>query len=189
MNRRVRLAELLPDVAGIPADLDITGLVQDSRAIEAGNAFVAIAGFGAHGLKFVVQAKQAGAAAILFEPPMPTEFDAAADAAVPLIAVPGLRARLGAMADTFHGAPSRTMTTVGVTGTNGKTSTVQLLAQAWTNCLTCSCASSLNRTTAFFPVRPPLACTLLMQNSMPPAVSKFHAAQIFRWTWSPFVRR
>ena len=132
MSRRMRLADLLPDIAGIPADLDITGLVQDSRAIAPGNAFVAIAGFGAHGLKFVAQAKQAGAAAILFEPPMPAEFDIVADAAVPMIAVNGLRARLGAMADAFHGAPSRTMTTVGVTGTNGKTSTVQLLAQAWT---------------------------------------------------------
>ena len=48
------------------------------------------------------------------------------------IAVPGLRARIGAMADRFHGQPSRAMTMVGVTGTNGKTSTVQLLAQAWT---------------------------------------------------------
>ncbi len=132
MNRRMRLAELLPEIAGIPAGLDITGLVQDSRAIESGNAFVAIAGFGAHGLKFVAEAKRAGAAAILFEPPLPTEFEIAADAAMPVIAVPGLRARLGEMADVFHGAPSRTMTTVGVTGTNGKTSTVQLLAQAWT---------------------------------------------------------
>ncbi|MEE7567782.1 UDP-N-acetylmuramoyl-L-alanyl-D-glutamate--2,6-diaminopimelate ligase, partial [Xanthomonas sp. Kuri4-3] len=43
----------------------------------------------------------------------------------------GLRARLGAMADRFHGHPSHAMTMVGVTGTNGKTSTVQLLAQAW----------------------------------------------------------
>lgn len=132
MKRRMRLAELLPEIAGIPAGLDITGLVQDSRAIESGNAFVAIAGFGAHGLKFVAQAQQAGAAAILFEPPMPAEFEIAADAAVPVIAVPGLRTRLGEMADVFHGAPSQTMTTVGVTGTNGKTSTVQLLAQAWT---------------------------------------------------------
>jgi UDP-N-acetylmuramoyl-L-alanyl-D-glutamate--2,6-diaminopimelate ligase len=131
MSRRMRLSELLPDIAGIPADLAITGLVQDSRAIEPGNAFVAIAGFGAHGLKFVDQAKQAGAAAILFEPPMPAEFDIPVDDSMPSIAVPGLRARLGAMADTFHDAPSRTMTTVGVTGTNGKTSTVQLLAQAW----------------------------------------------------------
>ena len=132
MSRCMRLAELLPDIAGIPTNLDITGLVQDSRAIESGHAFVAIAGFGAHGLKFVAQARQAGAAAILFEPPMPAEFDFVSDVDLPLIAVPGLRARLGAMADRFHGEPSRTMTTVGVTGTNGKTSTVQLLAQAWT---------------------------------------------------------
>src|SRR5690606_17884600 len=45
--------------------------------------------------------------------------------------VPGLRSRLGAMGDLFHGHPSHAMTMVGVTGTNGKTSTVQLLAQAW----------------------------------------------------------
>ena len=137
MNRRMRLAELLPDVAGVPQDLQISGLVQDSRAIRAGDAFVAIAGFGAHGLKFVAQAEAAGASAILFEPPLPDEFAASASTtapmtAVPMIAVPGLRARLGAMADAFHGAPTRAMTTVGVTGTNGKTSTVQLLAQAWT---------------------------------------------------------
>lgn len=137
MIRRMRLAELLPDVAGVPQDLEISGLVQDSRAIRAGDAFVAIAGFGAHGLKFVAQAEAAGASAILFEPPLPDEFATSASAtapmtAVPMIAVPGLRARLGAMADAFHGAPTRAMTTVGVTGTNGKTSTVQLLAQAWT---------------------------------------------------------
>ena len=132
MTRRIHLAELLPDVAGLPEDLEIAGLVQDSRAIRAGDAFVAIAGFGAHGLKFVAQAEAAGASAILFEPPMPDEFAASASRDVPMIAVPGLRARLGAMADAFHGAPTRAMTTVGVTGTNGKTSTVQLLAQAWT---------------------------------------------------------
>jgi UDP-N-acetylmuramoyl-L-alanyl-D-glutamate--2,6-diaminopimelate ligase len=128
MSRRMRLAELLPEVSGIPDALEISGLVQDSRAVRAGDAFVAIAGFGAHGLNFAAQAKAAGAAAILFEPPAPPELRVPHDA----IAVAGLRARLGAMADVFHGEPSRTMTTVGVTGTNGKTSTVQLLAQAWT---------------------------------------------------------
>src|SRR5690606_10745453 len=46
--------------------------------------------------------------------------------------LPGLRARMGAMADEFHGHPSHAMAMVGVTGTSGKTSTVQLLAQAWT---------------------------------------------------------
>jgi UDP-N-acetylmuramoyl-L-alanyl-D-glutamate--2,6-diaminopimelate ligase len=136
MSRRMRLAELLPDIAGIPHALDIGGIVQDSRAIQPGDAFVAIAGFGAHGLNFIAQAKAAGAVATLFEPPIPEEFKAATFPAtagdMPMIAVPGLRARLGAMADRFHGQPSRTMTTVGVTGTNGKTSIVQLLAQAWT---------------------------------------------------------
>ena len=127
MTRAMRLAELLPDVAGIPADLEIGGLVMDSREVSPRDAFVAIAGFGAHGLNFVEQARAAGASAILFEPPAPADMPAPADA----IAVPGLRERLGAMADRFHDRPSAAMTMVGVTGTNGKTSTVQLLAQAW----------------------------------------------------------
>ena len=55
MNRRMQLAELLPDVPGIAPDLAITGLVQDSRAIKRGDAFVAIGGFGTHGLEFVDQ--------------------------------------------------------------------------------------------------------------------------------------
>ena len=120
------LAELLPEME-IPRDIVIRGLVLDSRHVEPGDAFVAIAGFGAHGLGFVEEARDAGASAILFEPPAPAEFDVPADA----IAVPGLRARMGEMADRFHARPSRDMSMVGVTGTNGKTSTVQLLAQAW----------------------------------------------------------
>ncbi|TXH64956.1 MAG: UDP-N-acetylmuramoyl-L-alanyl-D-glutamate--2,6-diaminopimelate ligase [Lysobacteraceae bacterium] len=128
----MRLAELLPDIDGIAPALSICGLVQDSRAVRPGDAFVAIGGFGAHGLNFVAQARAAGARAILFEPPMPEDIAVADAADAPLIAVPGLRDRLGALADTFHDRPSQAMTTVGVTGTNGKTSTVQLLAQAWT---------------------------------------------------------
>ncbi|HEV8694621.1 MAG TPA: UDP-N-acetylmuramoyl-L-alanyl-D-glutamate--2,6-diaminopimelate ligase [Lysobacter sp.] len=128
MSRSMLLRELLPDIAGIPGDLRITGLVMDSREVMPGYAFVAIAGFGAHGLKFVEQARAAGASAILFEPPAPNELPAPADA----IAVPNLRARLGEMAERFHGHVTDAMTMVGVTGTNGKTSTVQLLAQAWT---------------------------------------------------------
>ncbi|WP_242112294.1 UDP-N-acetylmuramoyl-L-alanyl-D-glutamate--2,6-diaminopimelate ligase [Luteimonas aquatica] len=126
MSRSMPLAELLPDLPAVPASLRITGLVQDSRAIAPGNAFVAIGGFGTHGLHFVEQARAAQAAAILFEPPAPQDLPAPDDA----IAVPGLRARMGAMADRFHGQPSRAMTMVGVTGTSGKTSTVQLIAQA-----------------------------------------------------------
>jgi UDP-N-acetylmuramoyl-L-alanyl-D-glutamate--2,6-diaminopimelate ligase len=134
MNRAMLLRELLPDVAGIPGDLRINGLVMDSREVKPGDAFVAIAGFGAHGLKFVEQARAAGASAILFEAPAPVDLPAPADA----IAVANLRARLGDLADRFHGGVTNAMTMVGVTGTNGKTSTVQLLAQAWTLRGTCS---------------------------------------------------
>ena len=126
MRRMMALAELLPDV-DVPRDIVVRGLTLDSRAVEPGDAFVAIAGFGAHGLNFTAQAKEKGASAILFEPPVPSELQAPRDA----IAVPNLRARMGALADRFHAYPSRDMKMVGVTGTNGKTSTVQLLAQAW----------------------------------------------------------
>jgi UDP-N-acetylmuramoyl-L-alanyl-D-glutamate--2,6-diaminopimelate ligase len=122
----MRLAELLPDVAAVPAGVVVSGLVLDSRDVRPGDAFVAIAGFGAHGLGFAEQARANGAVAIMFEPPAPAGIPALPDA----IPVPRLRARMGAMADEFHGRPSRAMTMVGVTGTSGKTSTVQLLAQA-----------------------------------------------------------
>ena len=126
MSRTMLLTELLPDVPGIPTGLKVSGLVMDSRSVRPGDAFVAIAGFGAHGLGFVEQAREKGAAAILFEPPAPIGLPAPAHA----IAVPDLRARRGAMGDAFHGAPSKAMRMIGVTGTSGKTSTVQLIAQS-----------------------------------------------------------
>jgi UDP-N-acetylmuramoyl-L-alanyl-D-glutamate--2,6-diaminopimelate ligase len=120
------LAELIPDV-DVPHGLVVRGLAMDSRQVEPGDAFVAIAGFGTHGLAFADQARRKGAAAILFDASAPSpEYPAPADA----IAVPDLRKRMGAMADRFHGEPSAQMATIGVTGTSGKTSTVQLLAQA-----------------------------------------------------------
>ncbi|PPU94232.1 UDP-N-acetylmuramoyl-L-alanyl-D-glutamate--2,6-diaminopimelate ligase [Xanthomonas albilineans] len=133
MTRALPLSQLLPDVA-LPREVQVSGLAMDSRAVRPGDAFVAIAGFGAHGLSFVEQARANGAVAILFEPPAPADLPASADA----IAVPGLRARMGAMADQLHGHPSQAMTMVGVTGTNGKTSIVQLLTQAWHVLGTCS---------------------------------------------------
>lgn len=128
MTAPVLLAELLPDVAAVPPELEVTGLCQDSRLLQAGDAFIALPGMGTHGLRFAVQVRSAGAVAILFEPPVPDTVPVPEGA----IAVAGLQARMGAMADRLYGRPSASMTTVGVTGTNGKTSTVQLLAQAWT---------------------------------------------------------
>ncbi|TAK39695.1 MAG: UDP-N-acetylmuramoyl-L-alanyl-D-glutamate--2,6-diaminopimelate ligase [Lysobacteraceae bacterium] len=126
MRRSMPLSALLPEVAGVPGGLVVSGLTMDSREVAPGDAFFAIGGFGTHGLRFVEQARAAGAVAILFDP------DATEGLPAPTgeIAVPRLRARMGAMADQFHGRPSHAMTMVGVTGTSGKTSTVQLLAQA-----------------------------------------------------------
>ena len=104
----------------------VTGLSSDSRAIARGDAFVALAGANSHGLRFADAVRAAGAAAIVFDAPAPAGVTAPGDA----IGVPGLRAKLGEIADRFYGSPSAQLTVIGVTGTNGKTSFVQLLSQA-----------------------------------------------------------
>ena len=119
------LATPTPDLAGqIPA-----GLHLDSRRIQPGDAFVALAGDRGHGLEFAGQALAAGACCVIHEAPAPARF--AVDlAGWPAIAVPGLREHLGRIADRAWQSPSRRLDCIGVTGTNGKTSTVHLLVQA-----------------------------------------------------------
>ncbi len=123
------LAHLLDGVAEVPAgcDVPVAGLSLDSRAVRAGDAFVALAGRSTHGLTHAQAAVARGASCVLWEPPA-----ALPDLAVPSIRVEGLRDALGALADRFHGHPSRQLAVTGVTGTNGKTSFVHLLAQALT---------------------------------------------------------
>lgn len=122
------LAELLAGEAPLPAGFNpaIQGLSVDSRDLHEGDAFIALAGGSTHGLRFLEQARAAKVAAILFETPAPANADLPGNA----IAVDGLRAKLGRLADRFYDSPSTAMSMTGVTGTNGKTSTVQLIAQA-----------------------------------------------------------
>ena len=126
-----RLAELLPDIAGIPADLEITGFASDSRSVRAGQAFIAILptsnDVSRHGLRYIDEALARGAVAVIYDPPAPADVTVPSNA----IAVPNLRARLGDLANAIHGDITADMTVVGVTGTSGKTSTTQLIAQAW----------------------------------------------------------
>ena len=91
-----------------------------------GDLFVALAGRSTHGLQHLQQARQRGAVAILFEPPLPASIAPAPD----LLELPGLRQRLGELARRRYADVSTRLQLIGVTGTNGKTSTVQLLAQA-----------------------------------------------------------
>ncbi len=107
----------------------IRGLSSDSRELAEGDAFIALAGETTHGLKFADKAIAARVAAIVFEEPAPKDFALPTNA----VGVHGLRHKLGRLADRFYGSPSKQMTLTGVTGTNGKTSTVQLIAQALTS--------------------------------------------------------
>lgn len=130
MSRAMPLSELLQGEPSLPPGFDpvVAGLCADSRALQAGDAFVALAGASTHGLRHAAQVQAAGASVVLFEPPAPEGDALPANA----IAVPGLRRRQGELADRFYGAPSHALSVTGVTGTNGKTSTVQLIAQALT---------------------------------------------------------
>ncbi len=125
----LRLDQLLDGVVVPPpalAALAPRTMTLDSRKVTPGALFVALAGASTHGLRHVEGALARGAACVLFEPPAPGDIVLPAAA----LEVPRLRQHLGALADRFHGAPSAELTLVGVTGTNGKTSTVQLLVQA-----------------------------------------------------------
>jgi UDP-N-acetylmuramoyl-L-alanyl-D-glutamate--2,6-diaminopimelate ligase len=119
------LAELLPELDGLP-ELQVSGLRLDSRAIEPGEGFVALAGARTHGLAHAAEAVRRGAVLVLAEP----VEQAPPSLPVPVIEVPGLRARLPQLAQTLYAAPTLGLEVVGVTGTNGKTSVVQLTAQA-----------------------------------------------------------
>lgn len=136
MSRGMRLSHLADGLFAVPhgPDPDITGLTADSRRIRPGDAFVAVPGLSAHGLRYLNTEQAEAAAVVLYEPPVPQ------DCAVPVRAVPvaGLSGLLGSLAERYYGAPSRSMHMVGVTGTNGKTSTVQLLAQSFTRLGECA---------------------------------------------------
>jgi UDP-N-acetylmuramoyl-L-alanyl-D-glutamate--2,6-diaminopimelate ligase len=127
----LRLDDLLRAVATPAAnDIMVSGLTLDSRSVRAGDAFVALAGAAHHGIEFASAAFERGAAAVIADTQGAGAAPGRQDARV--VWVDGLRARLGAIAARFYGDPSAAMTVVGVTGTSGKTSTVQLLAQAFT---------------------------------------------------------
>ena len=113
----MRLDELLEGIAPAPK-LPVAGLTLDSRAVGAGDAFVALRGARGHGLEHADEAAARGARAVLWDPNEGREPGSAASA-VPCVAVTSLRDRLGGIADRFYGAPSSRLTVAGVTGTNG----------------------------------------------------------------------
>ncbi len=122
------LDELLAGIAPAPR-VAVEGLTLDSRAVAAGDAFVALKGGSRHGLDHAYDAAVRGARAILWDP-AEGRSPAAPSGEVAYVAVRELRDRLGGIADRFYGAPSSRLTVAGVTGTNGKTTCAWLLASA-----------------------------------------------------------
>lgn len=123
-----RLDQLLQGIADAPGagDIFVTGLTLDSRQVRAGDAFFALRGTRGHGIDFAAGAVKSGAQVVLAEAPAPSE----PALGVPVLWIDNLHAQVGEIASRFYGRPSEAMRVVGVTGTNGKTSTVQLIAQA-----------------------------------------------------------
>lgn len=129
MNRAMTLAQLadgLFDVSGHEASL-VTGLSYDSRTLQTGDAFIAVQGFTAHGLSYLSKEQASKASVVLYEEPAPNDFVLPANA----LAVAHLKQKQAQIADRFYGSASKMIQMIGVTGTNGKTSSVQLIAEAY----------------------------------------------------------
>lgn len=116
----MKLRELFPETS---ADVEIAGLTADSRRVKPGFLFAALKGVAAHGRDFVAQAKAQGAAAVL------SAGDLDAEPGLPHVIASDARAAFALAASAFY--PRRPGTIVAVTGTNGKSSTVDFLRQIW----------------------------------------------------------
>lgn len=117
--------------------LGVTGITSDSRQVRAGMVFAAYPGEAGDGRHYIAAAVVAGAVAVVWEAQdfvWPDEF-----ASVPNFAVADLRDGLGDIAAAVYGDPSAELWVIGVTGTNGKTSCTQWIAQ---------CLNQLSRKTA-----------------------------------------
>ena len=112
--------------AGPTADVHVTGVTLDSRDVRAGDLFVALTGERVHGASFVHQAADAGAVAVATD----VEGVALVGDRLPVLVIDDLRARTGELAAEIYGRPADDVLLLGVTGTNGKTTTTFLLESA-----------------------------------------------------------
>ena len=106
-------------------DIDITGIVSDNREVELGNVFVCYQGISVDSHIFVADALQKGAAAVIGEKPVtvlgiPTP-------STTYVQVPNGRRAMSLLSANWHGNPAQHLKLIGITGTNGKTSTAHLI--------------------------------------------------------------
>ena len=122
----MKLRELIQDIEAVEIrgsqDIDVTAITGDSREVTPGALFIAVRGFASDGHKYIGQALEKGAVAVICE-----EIPGQAGNNVTFVKVANSRHAVAMAADAFYGHPSRKLTLVGITGTNGKTTTVTLL--------------------------------------------------------------
>ncbi len=120
----IKLSRLLDGVRVVespPSDPEVTGICYDSRRLKAGDCFVAIPGTHTDGHRYVETALRDGAVAAVVERRVGTAW--------PQVVVDDSRRALALMASTFYDHPSRGMTVIGVTGTDGKTTVTTMIQQ------------------------------------------------------------
>lgn len=117
----MRLSELMQHVSYqlVGEDIDIGGIAYDSRKVEPGFLFAAVSGLKHDGHDYVSEAVARGAAAVLVE--------RVVDTPVPQVLVEDTRFALGHAAAAFYGYPAKQLKVIGVTGTNGKTTTTYMV--------------------------------------------------------------
>ena len=129
----MKLKELIQDIEAVEIrgslDIDVTAITGDSREVTPGALFIAVRGFASDGHKYIGQALEKGAVAIICEeiPGHPSTSSGTAGNDATFVQVANSRHAVAMAADAFYGHPSRKLTLVGITGTNGKTTTVTLL--------------------------------------------------------------
>ncbi len=109
-----------PILTPIPIDLQVTGIKSDSRQVQPGDLFVAVAGGSVDGHRYIPEAVRKGAVAVVGDQPV-------GELSVPYIQVPDSRRALPYLAAGLYGYPARQMVMIGVTGTDGKTTTTNLI--------------------------------------------------------------
>lgn len=113
------LREVIGDAARDAPHVEVTALAYDNRTVTPGTVFFCVPGFTRDGHDFAPDAVARGAAALVVERPL--------GLGVPEVVVADVRAAMAAAAARLHGDPTATLRTVGITGTNGKTTTAHLV--------------------------------------------------------------